>query len=212
MPVDRPTPPVPPADPWDFATLEPIQRYKLLTGFVIPRPIAFVTTVGDDGVVNAAPFSFFNAVGDDPPMLMVSVDGAPGGGLKDTSRNAVRSGEMVVNVVDEDLAERMNATSASYPPDVSEPEVVGLALAPSQLVAPPRLVDAPASFECRLHTVLTFGDRRILFGEVVWAWTKAGYVDTATARVDLERYHPVGRLFASLYTRVTDVFSMRRPG
>ncbi len=199
------------ADGWDVRTLAPTERYKLLTGLVVPRPIAWVSTISAQGVVNAAPFSFFNAVGDAPPMVMVSIDGAPGGGLKDTSRNAVESGEFVVNLVDEGLAEAMNATSAPFGPEVSEPEVVGLALAPSQVVEPPRLADAPASFECRLHTVVPFDDRRILFGEVVWIWTRPGLIDPATKRVDLDAYHPVGRLFGSYYTRISDRFSMRRP-
>lgn len=199
-------------DGWDFTTLDPLRRYKLLTGLVVPRPIAWVTTMGPTGVVNAAPFSFFNAVSDDPPLLMVSIDGAVGGGLKDTSRNAEASGELVVNIVDEAGAEAMNATSASYPSDVGEAEALGLALAPSRMVAPPRLAASPAAYECRVHTMLAFGDRRVVLAEVLWAWTAAGMVDPDTARVDLARYHPVGRLFGSLYTRVNDLFHMPRPG
>ena len=132
-----------------FADLEPRQRYKLLCGLVVPRPIALVTTLSPEGVVNAAPFSFFNVFSENPALIVLGLQHNPDGSPKDTTRNIHVTGEFVVNLVDEAIAEAMNLTSIDFPPGESEPVVAGLGLAVSTLVKPPRLADAPAAFECR---------------------------------------------------------------
>jgi len=189
---------------WDFDALAPAQRYKLLVGLVVPRPIAWVTTVGPSGLVNAAPFSFFNVLGDDPPLMIISVDDRDGGRMKDTARNVLDSREFVVNMVDEPALESMHATADPYPPEVSEPLELGLELAPSRTVAPPRLARSPVSFECRLHTHIGLSDRQLLIGQVHWLHTLEGIIDPQTLRVRMEDYHPVGRLYANRYVKTRD--------
>src|SRR5260370_39017480 len=125
--------------------LTPRERYKVLTGFVLPRPIAWVTTVGPNGVVNAAPFSFFNVFCEDPPLWMFAVNLRPDGRLKDTCANIQRSGEFVVTLADEPLARAMHETSGDFPPDIGEPFHLGLRLAPSTKVAVPRLGARPCN-------------------------------------------------------------------
>src|SRR6202158_6212839 len=118
--------------------LTPRDRYKLLAGFVLPRPIAWVTTVGPRGVVNAAPFSFFNVFCEDPPLCMFAVSRRPDGRPKDTQANIERTGEVLGNLADEPLARAMHDSSGDFPPDIGEPGYLGLKLAPSTKVAAPR--------------------------------------------------------------------------
>src|SRR6186997_1216910 len=127
--------------------LAPRERYKVLTAFVLPRPIAWVTTLGPSGVVNAAPFSFFNVFAEDPPLIMFAVNLRPDGRVKDTLVNIQRTGEFVVNLTDEPLARAMHDSSGDFPPDDGEPGYLGLKLAPSTRVAAPRLADAPWAME-----------------------------------------------------------------
>ena len=119
-------------------------RYKILTAFVLPRPIAWVTTLGPAGTVNAAPFSFFNVFAEDPPLCMFAVNKRPDGRLKDTWLNIQRTGQFVINLTDEPLARAMHESSGDFPPDIGEPDFLGLRLAPSVDIKPPRLADAPA--------------------------------------------------------------------
>jgi flavin reductase (DIM6/NTAB) family NADH-FMN oxidoreductase RutF len=189
---------------WDFDALAPAQRYKLLVGLVVPRPIAWVTTKSPGGLVNAAPFSFFNVLSDDPPLMMISVDNREAGPMKDTARNILDTREFVVNMVDESTLEMMHATSDPYPPEVSEPMELKLELAPSLAVAPPRLAASPVSFECRLHTHLDMGERHLLIGRVHRLHTHAGIIDPATLRVHMDAYHPIGRLFANRYVKTRE--------
>jgi flavin reductase (DIM6/NTAB) family NADH-FMN oxidoreductase RutF len=194
---------------FDFSALPPATCYKLLVAAVVPRPIALVSTLSADGVVNAAPFSFFNLIGDDPPIVIVSVENRPEGPPKDTRRNIDDTGEFVVNLVDEAMAERMHACSQDFPPGVSEPAEVGFALEPSQVVKPPRIADAPFSLECRLIQRVEINPRRLLaIGQVVWLRARDGLVDPQTMRVDTAQYHPVGRLYADRYIRTRDSFSI----
>ena len=194
---------------FELARLPAGHRYKLLTALVVPRPIALVSTRSADGVVNAAPFSFFNLLGDDPPILIVSIEARPDGRLKDTARHLLDSGEFVVNLVDEATVERMHACSTDFPPEVSEVEAVGLACAPSRAIAAPRISDCPASLECRLFQRIEISATRLLaIGEVLWLHCHDGLVDPATLRVDPERYLPVGRLFGDQYVRTRDRFSV----
>lgn len=194
---------------FDFSTLPPATCYKLLVATVVPRPIALVSTMGADGVVNAAPFSFFNLMGDDPPIVILSIEDRPEGGRKDTSRNLLESGEFVVNLVDEDIAERMHACSQDFPPGVSEPLQVGFGLAPSRAVKPPRIDEAPVSLECRLLQTVDLKPTRVLaIGQVVWMHARDGIIDPQTLRVNAAQYFPVGRLYADRYLRTRDTFAV----
>jgi flavin reductase (DIM6/NTAB) family NADH-FMN oxidoreductase RutF len=194
----------------ELAALTPAERYKILCGAIVPRPIAWVTSVSPDGVVNAAPFSFFNVFSEDPPLLVLGLQHRADGSLKDTTANVHAGGEFVVQLIDETLADAMHASSAELPRDVSEPEKLGLRLAASVAVVPPRLADAPFAFECRRTVSLAFGPgRELLVGEALHVHARAGLLDADTLRVDFERYRPVGRLFGDLYTRQRDVFALR---
>jgi flavin reductase (DIM6/NTAB) family NADH-FMN oxidoreductase RutF len=188
---------------WDFAALTPAERYKLLVALVIPRPIAFVSTRSRDGADNAAPFSFFNVMGEDPPIVVLSHDRRPDGSRKDTPRNILDTREFVVNLVDEALLERMHAASTAFPPEVSEFDAVGLTRVPSRRIAPPRIGESPASIECRLHTHLGFGGRDLFVGEGIALHVRDGLVDPQTLRVAAD-YAPVGRLYANMYAFTRD--------
>lgn len=194
---------------FDFSQVDPALGYKLLSSLVIPRPIAFISTQGANGVVNAAPYSFFNLMGDDPPILIVSMEHREDGSPKDSARNILERGEFVVNLVDEPLAERMHAASTAFAPEVSEPEVLGLPLAPSQLISPPRLAEAPVAIECTLYERIAIGATRNLFiGQIRALHVRDGILDPDTLRVDLARYFPVGRLFADRYCRTREHFTV----
>ncbi len=184
------------------------QRYKLLVALVVPRPIAWTTTLGAAGAVNVAPFSFFNVLGEDPPLVIISFNRRSDGRLKDTFVNAERTSEWVVNIVEEALAETMHRTSADYPPEISEAEATGLALAPSVAVKPPRIRDAPFSLECRLRQVIEVGDdRRLLLGEGVHFHVRDDLFDPATFRIRGEKFFPVGRFYGNRYVRTRDQFN-----
>jgi flavin reductase (DIM6/NTAB) family NADH-FMN oxidoreductase RutF len=196
---------------FEFSALDKAARYKLLSGVVVPRPIAFVTTVSEAGIVNAAPYSFFNVFSDDPPLIVLGLQHKPDLTRKDTTHNIDRTGEFVVNMVDEPLAQAMNDAAASFPPGTSEPEVLGLALAPSLTSRVPRLAAAPIALECRKSVSLVFGPgRELLVGEVTGLHARAGILDPETLRVDFAAYQPIGRLFGDLYTRQTEIFAMKR--
>src|SRR5215831_2202581 len=142
------------------------ERYKVLISFVLPRPIAWLTTIGPTGTVNAAPFSFFNVFAEDPPLIMVAVNKRPDGRIKDTWTNIQRTGEFVLNLADEPLARAMHDSSGDFPPDIGEPDYLGLKLAPSRKIAVPRLADAPFAMECKTWKLIDVnGDRQLIMGE-----------------------------------------------
>jgi flavin reductase (DIM6/NTAB) family NADH-FMN oxidoreductase RutF len=192
----------------DFATLTAYQRYKLMASLIVPRPIALVTTVGPQGVVNAAPFSMFNMLGEDPPIVMLSINRLADGLLKDTAANIVRTREFVVHLSDEAMAEQMHRCGERLPPDVSELAAVGLHTRPSRAVAPPCIAEAPVAFECTLWELLETESRQIFIGQVSWMHAREGLVDTETWRVRLQDYQPVGRFGASFYVRTNDRFAL----
>jgi flavin reductase (DIM6/NTAB) family NADH-FMN oxidoreductase RutF len=192
----------------DFAALTAYQRYKLMASLIVPRPIALVTTVSASGVANAAPFSMFNMVGEEPPLVMLSINRLKDGGLKDTAANILASGEFVVHLTDEAMAERMHACGEALPPEVSELDKVGLHAVPSQTICPPRISEAPVAFECVLHEQLETDSRYVFFGRAQWLHVRDGLVDTATWRVRLQDYHPVGRFGASFYVTTRDRFAI----
>ena len=187
------------------ADLNQRERYKVLTSFVLPRPIAWVTSVGPTGVVNAAPFSFFNVFCEDPPLCMFAVNKRPDGRMKDTLANIRRTGEFVVNIPDEALAHAMHETSGDFPPDIGEPNYLGLKLAPSSKVATPRLADTPWAMECKVWKTMNVKENRhLIMGEGVNFYIRDELWDAETMRVHMDRYHPMGRMFADRYCRTDD--------
>jgi flavin reductase (DIM6/NTAB) family NADH-FMN oxidoreductase RutF len=196
---------------FDLSKLQPQERYKLLIGLVVPRPIALVTTVSKGGVVNTAPYSFFNIFSETPALVVIGIDARADGSMKDSARNARDTGVFVVNLVDEALAAAMNDCAVDFPPDMSETSALGLALAAGIHVPVPRLVDAPAALECRKMMMINIGpDRELLIGEVLGVQVRSGIVDRDTLRVDFDAYKPVGRLAGSLYARQHDRFKLER--
>jgi flavin reductase (DIM6/NTAB) family NADH-FMN oxidoreductase RutF len=194
-----------------FADLEPRERYKLLCASVTPRPIALVTTLSAEGVVNAAPFSFFNVFSEDPALIVLGLQHRPGNDPKDTTRNIAAAGEFVVNLVDEALAEAMNICAIDFPPGVSEIGAAGLSLLPGVTIPVPRIAQAPFALECRKTVSMAFTPtRELLIGEVVRIHAREGLVDPATLRVSMSDYKPVGRMFGDGYSRQGDRFDMRR--
>jgi flavin reductase (DIM6/NTAB) family NADH-FMN oxidoreductase RutF len=196
---------------FDLAALPASERYKLLAGLVVPRPIALVTTQSTDGRVNAAPFSFFNVFAEEPALIVLGLGLSPTGGAKDTAVNILATGEFVINLVDEPIAEAMNLCAIDFPPEISETEVAGLDLLPSRTIAPPRIAQAPVNLECRHYETLQAArERYLVVGEVLAAHVKEGVVDPATLRVDRDVYAPIGRLFGGGYVRTHDRFEMPR--
>ncbi|MBI3938573.1 MAG: flavin reductase family protein [Betaproteobacteria bacterium] len=194
---------------FDPDQLEERAQYKLMTGSIVPRPIALVTTLGPHGP-NAAPFSLFNMVGTVPPMLMFSVGNQGDGTEKDTLQNVRHLPEFVVHICNEAIAERMNICATDYPTGVNELAEAGLTGIPSVKVRPPRIAEAPVQMECRLVKIVDFGTRHhVVFGEVVLFHYHEGIVDERH-HVDLARLNPIGRLSGSAYTRVSEQFHMRR--
>lgn len=192
----------------DFAEISSYQRYKLMASLIVPRPIALVTTLGANGVVNAAPFSMFNMIGEDPPILMISINRLQGGQLKDTAANILHNGEFVVHMSDEPMAQKMHDCGESLPSDVSELTAVGLTPVPSHTVGPPRIQEAPIAFECVLHEKLETPSRYVFIGRIQWLAAREGLIDTQAWRVNLRDYRPVARFGASFYTRTEDRFSL----
>ncbi len=186
--------------------LAPAIRYKLLTAVVIPRPVAWVTTLGADKTVNAAPYSFFNLFGQDPALVILGLEHRADGTPKDTTANIRHNGEFVVNIATPDLATAMVGTAAAYPAHISEPGALGLALAPSVHVAPPRLADAPVAIECRILTTWSFSpERDIVVGQAVGLAARDGLIDTETWHVHWGGDYPVARLFANRYARLEEI-------
>jgi len=188
------------------------RAYALLASLVTPRPIAWVTTLGPDGVVNAAPFSFFNVLGAEPPIVGFCPGDREDGTPKDSARNIRLNHEFVVNLVDEDLAGAMNKTAATLPYGQSELEVAGLTAAPSSIVRPPRIAEAPASLECHEWGTLQIGDNRLIIGLVKRIHVRDELVDTESLRIISERFKVLGRMASPhWYCRTTDRFEMKRP-
>jgi flavin reductase (DIM6/NTAB) family NADH-FMN oxidoreductase RutF len=190
----------------DLLSLPRTQRYKVMVSLVVPRPIALISTLGDNGVINAAPFSYFNLLGEDPPILVFSADARANGAAKDTLRNVLSTKEFVVNLVDETIAEKMHGCAVDTPAETSEFDLVGFTPAASQRVKPPRIAESPVAFECRLHTRLDFNTRDVCIGEILWMHVRDGIIDPTNYRRIAGTYHPVGRLYANQYCRTRDEF------
>lgn len=196
----------------NFAGEHAARAYPILSGLVTPRPIALVTTLGPDGVVNAAPFSFFNLLGADPPICAFAPADREDGLPKDTARNIRLNHEFVVNLVDEAIAEAMNRCAVSLPYGESELRQAGLTTAPSVAVRVPRLAESPVSLECTEHSTLHIGDNRVVIGVIHRLHAREGLIDPQTLRVNHDQLHVIGRMAGpNWYCRTRDRFEMIRP-
>jgi flavin reductase (DIM6/NTAB) family NADH-FMN oxidoreductase RutF len=196
----------------DPKTIPASIAYQLLTCVVIPRPIGFISTISADGVPNLAPFSFFNAVCGEPPMVMFCpTNRRP---PKDTLLNVRATGEFVANIVNEEIGQQMNLTSADYSPEISEFEVSGLTPVPSDLVKPPRVLESPVNMECKVHGIIELSDKprggAIVIGEVIRLHVRDNIIDKDMF-IDPVMLNPIARLGGPSYTRLGDPFDMIRP-
>lgn len=192
----------------DFDELDPYTRYKLMASLIVPRPIALVTTVDREGVVNAAPFSMFAMVGEDPPLVMISLNRLDDGAQKDTAANIDATGEFVVHMIDRPIAQQMHDCGTRFPHQVDELAVVGFTPVRSQTVAPPRIAEAPVAFECVLHERIVTASRQIYFGRIRSLHARDGLIDADRWRVRLQAYAPIARFGASFYTTTNERFSL----
>ena len=185
------------------------QAYNLLIGLVAPRPIALVTSMNEDGRLNAAPFSSYNYLCTDPPIIGMGVTDRPTGDFvpKDTARNIRRTGEFVVNVVTEDIAQQMNICATDFPAEIVELEMANLTTAPSQIVKVPRIEQAHAALECREFTTMEIGRSRIILGRVVAIYIEDKFVDPGGPYVRAEELHAIGRMNGlGSYVKTRDSF------
>ena len=193
----------------ELAGLSAHERYKLLIGLVIPRPIGWVSTWSEGGIANCAPFSFFNVISEEPPLCILSFNPRADGAMKHTLKNIRRTGEFVVNLVDEDTANAMHASAAEIPETESEFTRAGLTPVPAKTVKHPRIGEAAASLECRLERRIEFGpEREMVVGEILLVHAREGIIDPATKRISEELYRPVGRLFANRYCTTRQRFDL----
>ncbi len=192
----------------DPKNLKPSDSYKLLTNLVVPRPIAWVTSQDATGVINLAPFSFFNAVGANPLFVVVSVGDEAPGRPKHTARNIATAGEFVVNLVTEDLIDAMNISAADFPEHESELTAAGLHPAESIHVRVPRVAEARAALECKLHQQIRLGENTLIIGQVVEFYVAD---DLIGERFHINGFEPIGRLGSpSMYCRTVDRFDLPR--
>ncbi|SEM73305.1 NADH-FMN oxidoreductase RutF, flavin reductase (DIM6/NTAB) family [Paenisporosarcina quisquiliarum] len=187
-------------------------NYKLLIGSIIPRPIAFVTTQSEDEIVNGAPFSYFNIVSSNPPMVSLAIQ-RPGGRVKDTARNIYGNQQFVVHIVDDENVAKINETAASLPAAESEIELANLTLVPSEYISVPGVKEAKVRMECRLIQAIPLGEEEpgsdLFIGEVV-----RFHVDEAiyeNGRIDPKGLNAISRLAGSSYATIGNIFSIERP-
>ena len=193
----------------NLANAERKQIYSLLCGLIAPRPIAWITSLNAAGQLDAAPFSAFNYVGMDPPIVAVGIANKPGPGMmaKQTAQNIRSTGEFVVNVVNEAVAETMNFTAIDFPPEIKVLKIAALKTEPSLIVKVPRLAAAPASLECREVMTLEIGRNRIVLGQVVGIHVKDEFIDPTGHYIRAEQLHAIGRMNGlGAYVRTRDAF------
>ncbi|WP_457639713.1 flavin reductase family protein [Persephonella sp.] len=196
----------------DVKSLDPKQVYKLMTSVIVPRPIAWISTVSRDGVYNIAPFSYFAGISSEPPLLIVSVGRKSPEEKKDTWKNIEETGEFVVNMVTKELMEKMNITSLPFDADVDEFQEAELTPVPSTAVKPPRIKESPVNIECRRYEIIQIGKMGLILGEILKVHVKddilneKGYVDTKKLEI-------IGRLGGANYCLVSaeNTFEMKRP-
>jgi flavin reductase (DIM6/NTAB) family NADH-FMN oxidoreductase RutF len=197
---------------FDFANVSPRDRYKLLVSTVTPRPIAWIVSQDLDGVVNAAPFSFFNVVAGDPPVVAIGIASHEPGRPKDTRANILATGQFVVNLVSEDNAQQMNITAIAFPPGVDEMQEAGLTPHPSIRVKPPRISESPVAMECELVQIVDLGESGLVLGRVVAMHIHDDLVlDASRCYIDTPGLKLLGRMHGTgWYSRPSDLFDMPR--
>jgi flavin reductase (DIM6/NTAB) family NADH-FMN oxidoreductase RutF len=195
---------------FDFADLTARERYKLLIGAVVPRPIALVTTIGIDGVINAAPFSFFNCLSADPAILALGVEFRPSREQKDTGRNVRETKAFTVNIVSDALLEAMNICAVPFPPGVDELQKAGLSAKAGVKVPCPWIAESPVAFECRHHSTLDIGSsREIILGEVVFAHIRSAIINTDNLHINPAMLDAVGRMGGNAYASTRGAFDLK---
>ncbi len=193
----------------DPTTLSPREAYALFISAIVPRPIAFVTSMNEHKMVNAAPFSFFNAIASSPLLLMISI-ARKKGARKHTTENILHTKNFVVNVVTEDLVQAMNISAGDFPPDISEIEAAHLSLTPSIRITTPSIAEAAVRCECILHKHIEVGNEPsdLIIGEVVQFHVKEGFLSNGV--IDQTKLRPVGRMGGNFYSKTNDVFELPR--
>lgn len=195
---------------FDFAQLTERERYKILIGTVIPRPVALVTTVSQDGVPNAGPFSFFNVLTHDPAIVAIGVENYADMRFKDTARNIRETGEFTVHIIDDALVSQMEICAIKFGPEADELKEAGLDTTPGLMVRSPRILAAPAALECRRHTTLQVGPaREIILGEVLGVYVRSDAVDPSNLHIDQQIMDAIGRMGGHTYTRTRDQFDVK---
>ncbi|MGO1074375.1 flavin reductase family protein [Inquilinus sp. CA228] len=195
---------------FDFSALTERQRYKLLIGTVIPRPIALVTTLSRDGRPNAGPFSFFNVLTHDPAIVAIGVENHADMSFKDTARSIRETGEFTVHICDTALVDRMEICAIKFGPEVDELKQAGLETVPGEMVRSPRIVAAPAALECRRYMTLQISPaREIILGEVLGVFVRADAVDPRSLHIDQHKMDAIGRLGGHSYARTQDQFEIK---
>jgi len=192
----------------DPAYLDPETAYRLITGVVVPRPIAWVTSLSGDGVLNLAPFSAFTFVSPKPPMLAISV-GRKGKTYKDTAQNILNNEEYVVHIADSSLMDAVHESSTEHPPDVSEVEELRLSTLPGERIKVPRLAAAPIAMECRFRQCLEFGETRtrLIVGEVLMFHIRDGLLNNG--KIETEALDPIARIAGPRYARLGEIVTLK---
>ena len=186
---------------------------RVFTGVIVPRPIAFVSSMSADGYVNLAPYSFFNAVSYDPPTIVFSSSRHVGNKQKDTLANIEETGEFVINIVSDEIAEAMNITAAEYPAEADEFQIAGLTQAPSQIVRPPRVAESPVNMECKLEQVVPIGSgdhaHGLVIGTILLMHVRDDVIDGH--RINQDKLMATGRMAGNMYCHTADSYEMLRP-
>lgn len=196
----------------NFSDLTPREAYKVMIGTIVPRPIAWVTTISPDGVVNAAPYSFFNCLSADPPIVALGVENKPDRSFKDTTYNIRMTECFTVNIVDRSNVEAMSVTAADFAPDIDELEMAGLTAADGVKVACPRILEAPVSFECRRYIGIEISSaREIVLGQIVMAHIREDIIDLSTYYSDHRKLDALGRMGGNGYAGTLDYFDLATP-
>jgi flavin reductase (DIM6/NTAB) family NADH-FMN oxidoreductase RutF len=197
---------------FDFVALDAQSRYKLLGATVTPRPIAWVSTLDANGLLNAAPFSFFNAFGEDPPTLGFAIQHRSETDFKDTGANIRLRKEFVVNLVSEENLEQMNVSAIEFPPRIDEFREAGITTAPSSRITTPRIAESRVSFECKLDQIIALGNRRsLVLGEVVMMHVRDdSVIDAAKCYIDTPSLKLVGRMHNNTYVKTSDLVFLPR--
>jgi flavin reductase (DIM6/NTAB) family NADH-FMN oxidoreductase RutF len=197
---------------FDFRELSARDKYKLMIGTVVPRPIALVTTVDPQSRINAAPFSFFNCLSADPPILALGVENHPDMRFKDTALNIRLTEVFTVNIVSHAIAQAMHLCAVPFPPEHDELQAAGLTAMPGVRVASPWIKEAPAAFECRRHVTLELGkSRQIILGEILFAHYHSDVIDADRMRIDPARLDAIARLGGNTCSTIRDRFEMLTP-